>query len=200
MKSRSQVINIILDFFPLLVFFICFKKADIFANFWIFKNKEPIIFASFALAIATALSVVIAKILKVKINKFNLFSSVIVIVFAGLTVFFNNPYFIKIKLTIVNLVFAFFIYLYCLITKKSLISKIFNEKVKMQNEKWLVLDKRFFYFFLLIALLNEIVWRGFSTKIWIIYKVFCALPLMLMFIMLQIPFLYKYSDIKKGVK
>ena len=192
----------VLDFVPIVLFFICFKYYNTFGKFWIFKSREPIIFASFVLAISTFLSIFASIILKVKLNKFNTASSIIVVLFAGLTVIFNNPQFVKIKITIINAGFAVFIYLYCLIKKDSLVKIIFAGKIEMLNHHWLVLDKRFFYLFLTIATANEICWRLFSTHIWVNYKVFVVLPLSLLFFAFQMPFLYRHSNLSSvsGIK
>jgi|GEM_PF-3802747 len=198
MKNKKQggFASAMVDFLPLALFFIAFKKAAVLGSFWIFKTSEPIIFASFVLAISTALSFAISFFMGIEINKFNMISSIVVVVFSMLTVVFNNPQFIKMKLTLINAGFAIFIYIYCLVKNKSVAQLMFAGKIEMPLKKWLVLDRRFFYMFWLIALANEFCWRGLSTQNWVIYKVFIVLPLMLLFFMGQMPFLYKYSNLK----
>ena len=198
-KKNQNVIQFLLDFFPLILFFIAFKKSYLFSNFWIFQNKDPVIFASFVLCVSTILSFVLSLLLKIKINKFNLFSSIVVIVFSFFTFIFNNDQFIKIKITIINFSMALAIYIYCMIKKKSVIKIIFAGKIEMPEEKWMILDKRFFYMFLFIGIANEFCWRIFSTNVWVFYKVFIVLPLTFLFFLSQIPYFYKHSNLKEEI-
>ena len=191
-NPSSALIQLALDFVPLLLFFISFK---VYPTSGFFANKEPIIFASMILGIATFGSLIVSKLCGIKINKLNFYSSVIVVLFASLTIVFNNPNFIKIKITIINSSCAIFIYIFCLVKKKSFVKTIFDGKVEMTDQLWLKIDKRLFFMFVFMAIINEFCWRNFSTQVWVDYKVFVAMPLMMLFFALQIPYFKKHAKL-----
>ncbi len=189
--KKQGLLQFLLDFTPIALFFIAFKVQP---PIVFFNGKEPIIFASLVLGVATFFCLALSFLLRIKISKINMYSSFAVVLFSMLTIVFNNPNFIKVKITIINGSIALFIYLFCMITKKSFVKQIFDGKVVMQESLWLKLDKRFFYMFLAMAILNEICWRGFSTSVWVNYKVFVAMPVMMVFFAMQIPYLKKHGQ------
>ena len=188
--KKQDLLQFLLDFAPIALFFIAFKVRP---PIDFFNDKEPIIFASLVLGVATIFCLALSLFLKVKISKINMYSSFAVVLFSVLTIVFNNPDFIKVKITIINGTIAIFIYLFCMITKKSFVKQMFEGKVTMEEFLWLKLDKRFFYMFLVMAILNEICWRSFSTSTWVNYKVFVAMPIMMVFFAMQIPYLKKHG-------
>jgi intracellular septation protein len=188
MLKNSTLAKMILDFFPLVLFFLSYKIPVTFA---FFTPEKPIIFATFVLVISTILSLVLAKILRVKLDKINVYSSIAVVIFGGFTVFFNDERFIKIKLTIINGLFSLILAGFSIV-KKPVLKSILGEKIEMYKEEtWILLAWRFSAFFAVVAVLNEVIWRNFSTSFWVNYKVFLVLPLTFIFIALQLPFISK---------
>ena len=119
-------------------------------------------------------------------------TAVIVVVFGGLTLALQNETFIKLKPTLVYLLFAATL-LGGLVFKKPLLGMVFDSVFNLTDEGWRKLTLRWGVFFLVLAVLNEIVWRNFSTDAWVNFKVFGFLPITMIFAAAQFPLLQRYS-------
>ena len=172
-------LKLIIEFGPLLIFFIAYKIHD--AN---------LIIATKYLMAFSVLSVAITYYYEKKIPKPLLYSTIILLVCGSITVITNDPIFIKIKLTIIYLLFSIIIF-GGLFANKIILKSIFGHTILLLDKAWIILSKRFGYLFVLIAILNEIIWRNFSESFWLNFKVFGVLPIMLIFIISQISFLNK---------
>ena len=98
--------------------------------------------------------------------------------------------FIKIKPTIINLLFAAILF-YGYFNKKLFLSHLLGEQIKMSDQSWMKLSARWGFFFLSLALLNEIIWRSFPTDFWVQFKVFGMMPISLIFTLSQMPFMMR---------
>ena len=116
----------------------------------------------------------------------------IILVFGGLTIFFDNEIFFKMKPTIINILFATLLY-GGEILKKPLLKYVLGATLKLQNEGWSILTKRWVGFFIALAVLNEVVWRTQSTEFWVNLKVFGMLPITFIFTMTQFSLIKKYQ-------
>ena len=116
--------------------------------------------------------------------------AIIILVFGGLTLYFNNDVFFKMKPTIINLLFAGILFAGNLMNKQ-LLKLLLGEALKLQDQGWYILTQRWIGFFIALAILNEIIWRTQSTDLWVNFKVFGILPLTFIFTITQ------YSVIKK---
>lgn len=184
-NSRESWANFLCDYFPLAVFFIYYK--------WV-ESPNPLVTATIALMISTLIALVVAYILTRKIAKVALFSGLVLAVFGMATVLLQDEVFIKIKPTIVNLIFAAILF-YCYFSKKPWIANLLGSKIQMSKAAWLTLSLRWGVLFLFLAILNEVIWRNFSTDFWVQFKVFGMMPISLIFTMSQIPFMMR--EIKK---
>ena len=128
-------------------------------------------------------------------------TGVVVLVFGGLTLYFHDDTFIKLKPTIVNALFAV-VLLGGLLFKQSLLRYVFGDVYKLKPEGWTILTLRWGLFFLFLAVLNEVVWRGAdawiadptaATNLWVTFKVWATMPITVVFTMLQLPLLTKYA-------
>jgi intracellular septation protein len=119
-------------------------------------------------------------------------SALIILIFGGLTIYFDNEVFFKMKPTIINLLFALILY-GGVIVKKSLLKYLLGAAIKLEDEGWKILTQRWISFFIALAILNEIVWRTQSTDIWVNFKVFGILPITFIFTMTQFPLIKKYQ-------
>ena len=179
MKEKGSLIKSLIEIVPLILFFIA-------------NSKYGIIFATKIFVASSIIAFLTSYIYYKKISSPLIITTCLVLIFGGLTIFFNDPTFIKIKPTIVYLLFASFLYI-GLILKKNFLQIYLSTIIKLNDIGWNILTKRWVYFFLVMALLNEIIWRNFSTDFWVSFKVFGFLPLTLLFTILQQNLIKKYS-------
>ena len=123
-------------------------------------------------------------------------TAVMVVVFGGLTFWLNDPRFIQMKPTIINLLFAGVLF-FGLMRGRPLLKLLLGEAFNLTEEGWRQLSFRWALFFLALAALNELVWRNFSQDVWVNFKVFGILGLSLVFAMAQIG-LIKRHEAKSG--
>lgn len=180
-KNNESLVKFLTDFLPLIIFFVIYKTS---------KAQNPLIDATIYLVITTIIAIAISYLLTKKIAMLPLISALILGFFGALTVILHDEIFIKLKPTIINLIFAA-ILLYGYFTKKPLLSYILGDKVKMDQQAWLTLSLRWALFFTFLAILNEIIWRSFSTDFWVQFKVFGMMPLSLIFTISQLPFMIR---------
>ncbi|MDC0057444.1 septation protein IspZ [Alphaproteobacteria bacterium] len=179
------ILKYLVDFGPLAIFFIFYKIS----------NKEnsadKILDAVVPLIIATVIAVLVSYILEKKIPIMPTVGAIIVIIFGGLSWYFNNPIFIYYKPTIINLLFASAL-IVGNVLKQPLLKHLLGENIKLQNKGWDILTIRWIIFFIVLATLNEIVWRNFLDY-WVQFKVFGTLILTFIFIIFQTPIITKYQ-------
>ena len=187
-KSLPQggLIKFLCEYLPLIIFFAVYKFS---------KSPKPLVDATIYLIIATIIALLVTYILTRKIPIVTLFSGIILSIFGGLTIFFGNELFIKIKPTLVNLVFAAILF-FGYYTKRPLLSYLFGSALKMPNHAWLILSLRWAFFFVFLAILNEIIWRNSSTNFWVQFKLFGMTPISIIFMIFQMPFIMKNSDLR----
>ena len=176
MKSISKLL---IDIGPLAVFFIFYSRGDL---------KSAII----PFMIATIIAVLFSYIMEKKIPVMPTVGAFIILIFGGLTIYFDNEVFFKMKPTIINLLFALILY-GGVIVKKPLLKSLLGAAIKLEDEGWKILTQRWISFFIALAILNEIVWRTQSTDIWVNFKVFGILPITFIFTMTQFPLIKKYQ-------
>jgi intracellular septation protein len=126
-----------------------------------------------------------------------LFTAVVVTVFGILTIMLDDERFIKMKPTIVNVLFAFILW-GGLFFKKNFMQHIFGKGLKMKEAAWRVFTIRWSLFFIFLAILNEYIWRNFSTDHWVQFKVFGLMGLSFLFVLSQVPFLQKNAEELEG--
>jgi intracellular septation protein len=178
-ELRPQIIKLVLELGPLVVFFIMNGRADIFvATAWFMA----------AMVVSLALSWLILK----KIAVMPLVTGVVVLVFGGLTLWLQDDTFIKVKPTITNTLFAS-VLLGGLVFGQSLLKYVFGDVYKLRPEGWWRLTLNWGLFFVVLAVLNEVVWRNFPTDFWVAFKVWGIMPLTIAFSMTQLPLLNKYA-------
>ena len=118
---------------------------------------------------------------------------ILISLFGGLTIYFNNPVFIYIKPTIINILFGLALLLGKYFTNEPILKKILGKSITLTDEGWNILNKRWMFFFFSVALLNELVWRTQSEEFWVNFKVWGLLPITFIFTAMQVPLLNKYK-------
>ena len=144
------------------------------------------------LIIATVISIIIMYCFEKKISPMPIIGAVLVSVFGGLTIYFDNKVFFYMKPTIINILFALILIYGKFFLKKSLLQLLLENSIKLKDEGWKILTDRWIYFFVFLAFLNEMVWRTQSEEIWVQFKVFGILPITFVFTMFQIKILEKF--------
>ena len=142
--------------------------------------------------VATVIAVLFSYILEKKIPIMPTVGAGIVLLFGGLTIYFDNDVFFKMKPTIINILFAVILYGGILINKP-LLKYLLGAALKLEEAGWKILTQRWIGFFIALAVLNEIVWRTQSTDVWVNFKVFGILPITFIFTMTQFPLIKKYQ-------
>ena len=168
-----------LEMGPLGFFFVANAQYGIFAATGVFM-------------IATVISLAVSAVMMKRLPIMPLVTGVFVLVFGGLTLYLQNDTFIKIKPTIVNLLFAAALGT-GLMVGRPLMKVVLGEAIQLRDEGWRLLTLRWTGFFLALAVLNEILWRGFSTETWAAFKLFGVIPITFLFMMSQIGLLQKYQ-------
>ena len=176
MKSLSKLL---IDIGPLAVFFIFYSRSGLQASILPFM-------------IATVIAVLFSYVLEKRIPIMPTVGAVIILLFGGLTIYFDNEIFFKMKPTIINLLFAVILFGGNLINKP-LLKLLLGAALKLEEAGWNILTQRWIAFFIALAILNEIVWRTQSTDIWVNFKVFGILPITFIFTMTQFPLIKKYQ-------
>ena len=179
MKEKNSLIKSLIEIIPLILFFIA-------------NAKYGIIVATKIFVITTIIALVVSYLHLKKVSTPLLITSFLVLIFGGLTIFFKDATFIKLKPTIVYFLFSFFLLL-GLMLKKNFLKIYLSNLIKLNEVGWNILTKRWAIFFLTMAILNEIIWRNFSTDFWVSFKVFGFLPITIIFMILQNNLMKKYS-------
>ncbi|WP_455480734.1 septation protein A [Bartonella sp. B12(2025)] len=191
----SPTLKFLLEMGPLVVFFLANYKGEwLINNIGLFKNFDKPIFpatAIFMVAIVVALS--LSWILARKIPIMPLISGIFVLIFGFLTLWLHNDTFIKMKPTIINSLFALILF-GGMFFKKPLLRYALDSTLKLDDLGWQKLTYRWAFFFVFLALLNEIIWRNFSNNFWTSFKVFGVMPITVLFMLTQMPLIMKHSQ------
>jgi len=178
-ELRPQIIKMALELGPLVVFFIANARADIFVATAMFMA-------------AMTVSLVLTWLILKKIAVMPLVTGAVVLVFGGLTLWLQDDTFIKIKPTITNSLFAA-VLLGGLLFRQSLLKYVFGDVYKLQPKGWSKLTLNWGLFFVVLAIINEVLWRNFSTDFWVAFKVWGVMPLTVLFSISQLSLLNKYA-------
>jgi len=158
----------LIDVGPLVVFFVFYKITG--------NILETII----PLIIATTISILISYIIEKKIPLMPTIGGSIIVIFGGLSIYFENKIFFYMKPTIINILFAS-ILIAGNYFKKPFLKYLSGNVIQLTDFGWYELSKRWSIFFIILAILNEIIWRFFSEELWVNFKVFGILSLTIIF-------------------
>lgn len=186
-------LKLVIEAGPLVVFFLVNGRKGLpeFRHHWLADGAEPLVGqalfeATGAFMIATIIALVVGWTVERKVPVMPLVSGIFVLIFGGLTLVLADELFIKLKPTLVNMLFAVILF-GGLLTGRSLLKPLFGAAVQLTERGWRVLTLRWAIFFVVLAVLNEIVWRSFSTDFWVSFKLFGIMPLTFLFAISQTP-------------
>ena len=179
---NKSFIKFVTDFGPLLVFFFFYYNSD--------KNLK---IAIPPFIIATIIALAIVWLLEKKIPMIPLIGGILITLFGGLTIYFDNPIFIYIKPTIINILFGLALLFGKYFTKEPILKKILGKSIMLRDEGWNILNKRWIIFFFDLAFVNELVWRTQSEEFWVNFKVWGMLPITFIFTAFQVSLITKYK-------
>ena len=179
---NKSLLKFVTDFGPLLIFFTVYYKSD-----------RDLSAAIPPLIIATLIAVAIIYFIEKKIPYIPLIGGLLISLFGGLSLYFNNPVFLYVKPTIINIVFASVLLIGNIFFKKNFLKVFFKNAFQLDDLGWKKMNNRWAYFFIFLAVLNEIVWRTQSETIWVNFKVWGILPLTFIFTGLQLPLINKHK-------
>ena len=167
---NKSFLKFVADFGPLLIFFTIY-----------YKSGNDLAVAIPPLIIATIIAVIVIYLLEKKIPYVPLIGGVVVSLFGGLTLYFNN------------IIFAFVLIIGKTVFNKNFLEFFFKAAFQLDEQGWNKLNYRWAYFFIFLAILNEIVWRTQPESTWVNFKVWGLLPLTFIFTALQIPLINKHK-------
>jgi intracellular septation protein len=193
-KDVNPILKLALELGPLIVFFFANARGE-----WLIGKIPaladlggPIFVATALFMIATAIALAASWLIMRSLPIMPLVSGVVVFVFGALTLWLHDDVFIKMKPTIVNTLFSA-VLLGGLVFGKSLLGYVFDSAFHLDAEGWRKLTFRWGLFFLFLALVNEVVWRSFSTDTWVAFKVWGIMPITLVFTLSQMPLIMRHS-------
>jgi intracellular septation protein len=182
-KALNPMLKFVLELGPLALFFAVYSRLGIFA-------------ATGALMAAVMVTLVVSYAMLKRIPVMPLVTAVIVLIFGSLTLIFHDETLIKIKPTALYLLFAAALFAGIWL-KKPLLKILFDGALHVTEEGWRKLTWRWAFFFLGLAVLNEIVWRTQTTDLWVKFKTFGFLPITLLFALVQAPLIMRYEAKEK---
>jgi intracellular septation protein len=183
-KALNPIVKFALELGPLALFFIVYGRLGIFA-------------ATGVLMAGVVVTLAVSYAMLRRIPIMPLVTAAVVLIFGSLTLVFHDETLIKIKPTALYILFgaALFVGLWL---KKPLLKILFDGALHVTEEGWRKLTWRWAFFFLSLAVLNEIVWRTQTTDLWVKFKTFGFLPLTLLFALAQAPLIMKYETKDEG--
>lgn len=171
--------KLLLEFGPIIVFFATYKQANIFV-------------ATLLMVVVTVISLIISYMIDKKISLPLLISGGLLLASGSITLLSGDSSYIKMKPTLVYIIFSS-ILMFSAIKKNPIMKNILGTAFSMRDIYWITLSKRFSFYFLAMAIVNEIVWRNYTENTWVNFKVFGAVPITAIFMISQIPFLRKHA-------
>jgi intracellular septation protein len=179
---NKSLLKFITDFGPLLIFFTIY-----------YKSGNNLSVAIPPLIVATLVAVLISYVMEKKVPYLPLMGGLIISVFGGLTLYFNNPVFLYIKPTIINIIFASVLFVGKNFLNKNFLKYFFQNAFQIDEMGWDKLNNRWMIFFVFLAFINELVWRTQAEVVWVNFKVWGILPLTFVFTAFQIPLINKHK-------
>ena len=170
------------DFGPLAIFF-----------YYYYNNDKNLSVAIPPLIVATLIALAVVWFFEKRIPMMPLISGILITFFGLLTIITDDMRFIYMKPTIINILFALALFFGKYFTNEPILKKIMGKSIALTNIGWELLNKRWMFFFLGLAILNECIWRTQTEEFWVNFKVWGMLPITLVFTVFQISLINKHK-------
>jgi intracellular septation protein len=199
-KKLNPLLKLVLEMGPLILFFFANSRPQLFMPFVapllpaaVASGEHVGIFTATAVfMVAILIALVVSYALTRHLPVMAMVTAVIVLVFGGLTLYLQNETFIKMKPTVIYVLFAAVLF-GGLVFNKPFLAIVFDAAFHLTEEGWRKLTMRWALFFLALAVINEIVWRTQSTDTWVNFKSFGVVPLTFVFAAFQFPLLQRHA-------
>ncbi len=191
-KKINPIVKMLLELGPVVVFFIAYTKLKDTAFTYDGTEYSGFIVVTAIFVPLLALTTFILYRMTGKISVMQILTLVIVVVFGGLAIWFNDERFFKMKPTMIYLLFAGLLG-FGLMRGQSYLQLVMEEAMPLKHEGWMILTKRLCLFFAALAVTNEVVWRTMSTDSWVNFKVFGLTAAIFAFFMTQGKLMQKYA-------
>ena len=178
-KSARRLLCQFVDYGPPVIFFVAYYMTNLFI-------------ATASIMVTTILALILSYVAERRIPIIPLITAGIVGIFGSLTLWLNDEAFIKMKPTIIQIIFGLVLFGGQLMNRL-LLKSLMGSAWQITDEGWRILTLRFSFFFFLSATLNEVIWRTQSTDFWVNFKVFGFMGLTIFFIMTQLPLLKRFA-------
>jgi len=190
-RKINPLMKQVLELGPTIVFFLIYLRIR--DNSYVMGGIEYTGFIVATLIFVPILLISMAAlwVLTGKLSRIQIFTAFMVIVFGGLTAYFNDERFFKMKTTIVYGLFAAILGI-GLLRGQSYLQWVLEDFLPMEPEGWMILTKRITWLFLALGAANELIWRTQSTDLWVKLETFAFPVVMFVFLWSQIVLLQKY--------
>lgn len=192
-RTLPPLLKLALEVGPIAVFFLAYRWAPVPEGLSVTERQLQQVIFSTQVFIPTILAALgISWLLTRHLPRMAVITAIVVVVFGGLTLILRDDTFVKMKPTILYGIFAAILG-FGLLRGQSYLRYLMDEMLPMAQEGWMTLTRRFVVFYLCLAVLNEIVWRGWGTDAWVNFRTF-VLPLAnIAFIIAQIPLFQRHA-------
>jgi len=193
-KTINPILKQVLELGPPLLFFVIYLRIrdDVFSLGGV--EYSGFIVATLIFVPILLIAMGILWVLTGRLSRMQIFTAFMVIFFGGLTAWFNDERFFKMKTTIVYAFFAVILSI-GLVQGRSYLAYVMSEMIPMKHEGWMLLTRRLTVFFIILAVANELVWRTMSTDAWVKIETFGFPILMFLFLWSQIVALERFTEL-----
>jgi len=192
-KKINPMVKLALEIGPVILFFVTYTKIKDRQFQILGESYEGFIVATAAFIPILLIATGLVWFLTGKLSKMQVMTAILVVVFGGMSIWFNDDRFFKMKPTIIYLLFGG-ILSFGLMRGKSYLRSVMEDMMPLRDEGWMILTKRMAAFFLVLAVTNEVVWRTMSTDSWVNFKTFGLTAAVFLFFMAQGSLFAKYGS------
>lgn len=192
-RRIHPIVKLVLEVGPIAAFFLAYRLAPVADGLSVeARQLEQVLFSTAVFVPTILASLGLSWLLTRRLPRMAVITALVVTVFGGLTLILRDDTFVKMKPTILYLLFAGILG-FGLLRGQSYLKYLMDELIPMQHEGWIKFTRRFTVFYLLLAALNEVVWRGYGTDAWVNFRTFVLPVANIAFIMAQVPLFQRYA-------